>query len=126
MLMQTKNYVDFSVVEPKHAAIDGRLINWARWSHHRTGSPVSPMFRLYRSTEVHAGHDAPANPVDAMDAQLIQKAVSRLPTDHRLAISWAYIKRNNPGNTARALGLSMAGLAQMVRDGRQMLCNRGV
>ena len=122
MLAKT-NHVDFSEVEQKHAAIDARLINWARWANNRPGPGSSPMFRLYRSTEVHeAASSAP--PVDSMDAQKVQKAVSVLPTQNRLALSWSYIKRSNPRQAAQSLGLSLDGLRTAVRDGRQMLCNR--
>ena len=122
MLMRV--YVDFSSVETKHELIDQRLQNWARWSHNRGSGGASPMFRLYRSTEVHAGHESSGPVVDSLDAQRVQKAVTALPTNHRLALSWAYIKRNNPQRCAISLGLTLAGLAQMVRDSRQMLCNR--
>jgi DNA-directed RNA polymerase specialized sigma24 family protein len=125
MLMQTSGFVDFSAVEEKHDKIDARLQNWARWANNRTGNGTSPMFRLYRSTEVHAGHESTAPAVDALDAQTVQKAVSQLPTKHRLALSWAYITRTNPRKAAQGLGLSLSGLAEIVRDSRQMLCNRG-
>ena len=49
-----------------------------------------------------------------------------LPVNHRLALSWAYIKCSSPGKAARSLGLSLQGLRDMVRDGRQMLVNRRV
>ena len=118
-------YVDFSAVAPEHEAIDARLANWARWCHNRTGGTTSPTFRLYRSTEVHRQQTGGANPVDAIDAQKVQKAVAQLPTKHRLALSWSYIKRNNPRRAAADLGQSLQGLADLVRDGRQMLINLG-
>lgn len=124
MLMKAR--VDFSYVAPEHYAIDGRLVNWARWCHNRTGGTVSPTFRLYRSTEVHREETGGASPINAIDAQAVQKAITQLPTKHRLALSWAYIKRNNPQRAANDLGQTLQGLADLVRDARQMLCNRGV
>lgn len=116
-------YVDFSAVLPQHEAIDARLTNWARWCHNRTGGTVSPTFRLYRSTEVHR-QETGGSQIDAMDAQAVQKAVTQLPAKHRLALSWCYIKRSNPQRAANDLGQTLQGLADLIRDGRQMLCNR--
>lgn len=127
--MTIREYVDFCFVEPKHADIDARLANWARWAYNRGGSNVSPMFVLYRSTDANQAHGIAAEspvPVDAIDAKRIQKGVSALPEPHRLAVSWSYIKRNNPCGMARQLGYSLAGLARLVRDARQLLVNRDV
>lgn len=124
--MAVRPYVDFSHVEPKHAEIDGRLINWARWCVNKAAGGQSPMFRMYRSTDIWSPPDVgTAKPVDAIDAARIQVAVTKLPTPHRLAVSWSYIKRSNPRKAARELGHSLEGLALLVRDARQMLMNRG-
>ena len=84
------------------------------------------MFRLYRSSEVHRLESSTSQPVDGIDAARMQKGMQGLPFNHRLALSWAYIKRNNPGQAARSLGLSLQGLLDIVRDGRQMLVNSRV
>ena len=124
--MRARPYVDFSVVEPKHRAMDARLVNWARWCINRAGSGTSPMFRLYRSTDASQAYGAAvADPVDTIDAMRMQVSVTKLPPPHRLAISWAYIKRSSPRRAAQELGHSLEGLALLVRDGRQMLVNRG-
>lgn len=114
--------VDFSYVAPQHESIDARLVNWGRWSSNRTGSKSSPTFRLYRSTEQWGAPEA-QQPIDALDAAKVQKSMCRLPTNHRLALSWAYIKRGNPAKAARTIGVSMADLAQLVCNGRSMLIN---
>lgn len=119
-----RSHVDFSAVEPKHRAIDARLVNWARWSVNRGGGDVSPMFRLYRSPEHWSEAVGKPLPIDPYDAQKVQKAVSALPTPHRLALSWCYIRRTNPRRAAQTLGESLEGLAHLIRDGRQMLINR--
>lgn len=116
--------VDFAYVATEHASIDARLANWARWSSNRGGNSASPMFRLYRSTEQWGAAETAASPIDAIDAQRVQKAVGQLPTKHRLAISWAYIKRNNPRKAAISLGETLEGLATLIRNARQMLVNR--
>ena len=119
-------YVDFSLVKPEHREIDARLANWAKWSYSRHGGQSSPTFRLYRSTDARRiDSDAKGPAVDAIDAQRVQKAVSALPTKHRQAISWAYIKPTNPRKAATGLGVTLQGLADLVTDGRQMLVNRG-
>lgn len=115
--------VDFALVAPEHIAIDARLANWARWSNNRGGGSASPMSRLYRSTEQWA-HESTASPIDAIDAQRVQKAVGQLPTKHRLALSWAYIKRNHPRKAAISLGETLEGLALLVVNARTMLINR--
>lgn len=124
--MQGANYVDFGYVEPKHAAIDGWLINWARWSINREGSGVSPMFRLYRATDANQAYGLlAASPIDALAAADAQKAVAALPSMNRQAIAWHYIKKNNPRKAAVTLGCTLDGLALLVRNGRQMLLDRG-
>ena len=127
--MLVRDYVDFGHVEEQHLAIDARLANWARWSHNREHRGASPMFLLYRATEANQTRGLvleTLNPLDAIDAQRVQNGVSALPTPHRLALSWSYIKRSNPRALAQELGHSLAGLARLVRDARQMLVNRGV
>lgn len=123
MLMDTRQRVDFSTVPEAHRPIDARLVNWARWSNSKAHSNTSPMFRLYRTPE-HWGSEQAANPVDSIDAQKMQKAVSALPGRHRLALSWCYIKRNNPRSAAQMLGVSLADLLHLINDARQMLINR--
>lgn len=120
-----RDAVDFSAVSPEHADIDRRLANWARWSNNRGGGTASPMFRLYRSTEQWA-QETTGSPIDAIDAQKVQKAVSQLPTKHRLALSWCYIRKNNPRKAAESLGESLEGLMLLVANSRQMLINRRV
>lgn len=129
MLMATRTIgPDFHAVEEKHAQIHARLQNWARWCNGRGGPTTSPMFRLYvaparaRGGEIHFGGGAP---VDKMDAARIAKAVIALPESHRHAINWSYVKPVNPPRAAREIGCTLEGLALLVRDGRQMLLNRG-
>ena len=125
--MAQHQFVDFGYVEPAHREIDAWLINWARWSMNRAGNSCSPMFRQYRSTDANQVYGLlAAESIDVIAAQAAQKAVAHLPTKNRLAISWCYIKRNNPKQAAQSLGESLAGLAMLVRNGRQMLVNRRV
>ena len=123
MLMRTL-YVDFSHVAPEHHAIDARLQNWARWSYGHGGSSASPMFRLYRAPQ--HWNRTTSSTTDVIDAQRIQKAIHHLPSQHRLALSWCYIRGSNPRKAALALGETLQGLAGLIRDGRSMLINRGV
>lgn len=122
--MPTRLYVDFGYVEPAHADIDERLINWARWSVNKARTSTSPMFRMYRSAEHWQDATTNAKPVDTLDAGRMQVAVARLPELYRTALAWAYIRRSNPRGMAQQLGQTLEGLALLVRDGRQMLINR--
>ncbi len=124
--MPTRVIVDFGYVEPAHAEIDARLVNWARWSSDRRRGYTSSMFRLYR-TPKHRDWavDRPA-PVDAIDGMRMQVAIAKLPTLHRSALAWGYIRRDNPRAMAQQLGQTLQGLADLLRDGRQMLINRGM
>lgn len=127
MTADPRAYVDFHKVPPHQREIDARLANWGRWSHNRgSGADCSPMFALYRSADpLRQYASASADPVDRIDAQYMQKAVGRLPSAHRQAVAWCYIRRNNPANAARTIGTSLAGLKKLIDDGRQMLINRG-
>lgn len=118
-----REQIDFHIVAPQHEAIHARLLNWARWCNGRPGSSVSPMFRAYRSTDVWAAPSI-GEPVDKLDAARIGKAVIALPGNHRAATQWHYVKPVAPSRAARTIGVTLADLAELVQDARQMLLNR--
>lgn len=126
MLMKTKiEPIDFYVIEPKQEEIHKRLENWAAWCKGGVGgSSALPMFRLYRPDNFERG--TYVDQVDGTDAQRIAKGLVHLPTKHRVALNWFYVKPVSPLKTCKALGLSMEGLNEHVREGRQMLINRKV
>lgn len=128
MLMATRTEIDFHAVDESHAGIHRRLENWARWCNGSSGPSASPMFRLFISPARARGGDIVmfSVPVDRSDAIRISKAVIALPDKHRAAIQWCYVKPVSPRRAASAIGTSLEGLAQYVRDGRTMLINRGV
>lgn len=115
--------IDFNAVSREHEKINARLHNWARWAVGKGGVTVHPMFRHYRPDNYEREL---SEPIDALDAQAVQKGVSLLPTNHALAISWCYITPGTPGRMARKLGQSLQGLYVLIVDGRQMLVNRRV
>jgi hypothetical protein len=118
--------VDFHAVEPHQRAIDVRLRNWGRWCNGTSGSESSPMFRMVPPPPRVRGDGACyADTVDRKDAERIAEALAELPAPHRAAINWCYAKPVNPKRACEAIGTTMEGLAQFVRDGRQMLINRG-
>lgn len=128
MLMRTKTDIDFHAVAPHHAEIHRRLENWGRWCNGSSGPSMSPMFRLFVSpARARAGEvsSVVSVPVDRADAILIAKAVIALPENHRAAIQWSYVKPVNPRRAAASIGTTLEGLALYVRDGRQILVNRG-
>ncbi len=117
-------YTDFHAVSEQHQGIHSRLENWGRWCHGSGHAQMSPMFRMYRSTDVHqAAHVAVQ--VDTLDASRIAKAVIALPEDHRHALSWCYVNKGAPARACRVIGCGMTHLASLIVDGRQMLLNRG-
>lgn len=126
MLMKVKA-IDFHAVEPHQREMDRRLHNWARWCRGSTAPMTSPMFRMTPPPPRVRGEMAylQADTVDRMDAQKVAKEVASLPQSHRAAINWHYVKPVSPKRACQAIGCTMDGLAKLVRDGRQMLINRG-
>ncbi len=119
-----KQAVDFQHVEDKHKAIHERLLNWSRWVTPGRQSFVSPMFRQYRSNAWQWHTPEHRISCDIIDGQMVEKAVSKLPAPHREALRWCYVHRCSAIHACRALGVSYEGLARLIRDGRQMMCNR--
>lgn len=125
MLMKVKT-IDFHAVEPHQREMDRRLENWGRWCNGSYAPLTSPMFRMTPPPPRVRGEMAyqSADSVDRMDAQAIAKAVAQLPEKHRAAINWHYVKPVSPKRACQSIGVGMDGLAELVRDGRQMLINR--
>lgn len=124
--MRRDDYIDFHQVEEKHLAIHQRLVNWGIWCNGTAPSETSPMFRLYIAPARARSRDGVTFgvSVDRMDAARIAKAVAALPEQQRGAVNWCYVRPVAPIRAARAIGTSLDGLMQLLRDGRQMLINR--
>jgi hypothetical protein len=116
--------IDFNRVELKHADINEKLENWARWVTPGRQSWVSPMFKQYRSKAWQWHPREFSDRARPLEAAAMETAVSGLPEKHRYAIRWAYVWRSSPATAMRALGVSNEGLLLLLRDGRQMLINR--
>lgn len=114
---------DLAAVPEHQQATHEALENWALWCRNgRGGTNTMPMFRLYRARNDVASQ--PAKRCDELAALEMQRAFVRLPEAHRHAIGWFYCYSwVSPGRVQRELGLTRNGLASMVIDGRQMLCN---
>ena len=125
MLMKTKT-VDFHHVDPHQKEMDAKLMNWASWVRPRAPSWVSPMFRQAQSNSRQWHTPEIRQTCDVIGAQAMEKAVFHLPENQRTAIRWHYVYPVSPTKVCRALGVSMDGLADLVRQGRTMLMNRGV
>jgi DNA-directed RNA polymerase specialized sigma24 family protein len=82
------------------------------------------MFRLYRSDNWERPTDRAV--VDHADARKIATGVAMLPQPHREALQWNYIYGGSPTKARKRLGVTSDGLMLLIRDGRQMLINRGV
>ena len=124
MLMRAQETVDYNHVKPEHEAVHERLSNWARWVRVRPqGWQTAPMFRLYQSKARQWEAPVIQDPVNALDALAIERAVSALPHKHRAAVRWCYVFQSNPAGAARALAVSKQGLADLVSVARTMLIN---
>jgi len=124
MLMRVTEIVDYNHVHAHHEAIHARLNNWRRWVTVRPhGWATAPMFRMYQSKSRQWHVPEIQDPIDTLDAVLLEKAVSALPAKHRDAIRWWYVHCGNPVAMARALGVSKQGLADLVDAGRTLLQN---
>ena len=122
-----REQVDFVAVPEHQMPMHIRLDNWGRWCHGSGHAQMSPMFRMYRSTEVFAdGLVSGGACVDIPDAALIAKGVVALPEEHRHALSWYYVNQGSPARACRVIGCGMAHLSRLVIDARQMLANRKV
>lgn len=121
-------YVDFATVPPSQWAMHDRLENWAKWCNSRTGQDVAAGFGLHKSDEFEDREYGALTVIQVKpeDAVKLAKAIAVLPEKHRKSLHWFYIRPRNPSDTARQLGLSLQGLADMVGAARQMLINRGV
>lgn len=125
MLMRVQENVDYNHVPEHHKAIHERLENWRRWVVVRpSGWQTAPMFRMYQSKARQWESPVIQNPVNTLDAILVEKAVSALPEKHRAAVRWSYVHAGNPVAMARTLGVSKQGLADLVEAARSMLNNR--
>ena len=123
--MRVTETVDYNHVPDHHKAIHERLENWRRWVIVRPhGWQTAPMFRMYQSKARQWEAPVIQNPVDTLDAALMEKAVYALPVKHREAVRWWYVYRRDPVAMARNLGVSKQGLADLVDVGRTMLQNK--
>lgn len=124
--MRREDHVDYHLVQDEHLAVHARLTEWARWVRVRPqGWQVAPMFRQYRSKEWEWATHAPREELNVLEAVEMEKAVSQLPEKHREAVRWVYVWCDGPGATARRLGVTKAGLLDLIQKGRTMLKNRG-
>lgn len=114
--------VDFNRVPADQLEIHDRLINWAKWARGSRGSNVHPMFRQYRNDYWEPA--APQSYSDTLDAVKVQKVMKDVPEKHRIAVQWCYIARSNPTKACKDLGVSKAGLMELIDDGRAMIRNR--
>jgi hypothetical protein len=122
--LKRDKFVDFFEVAPGQVAMHKRLENWALSCHSAGGSSSSPMFRLYRPDNwERIGTTAV---VDFHDAAKIARGIAMLPIPHRKALQWNYVIGGSPTKARKQLGVTAEGLMLLIRDGRQMLINRGV
>lgn len=117
------NSVDYFRVESHHEAIHDRLTNWASWVTVRQPSWVSPIWKLGKSNGRQWHTPEHRQSCDILDAQVMEKAVYRLPIKYRAAIRWCYVWRYGELKFRREHGLTPDGLMRLLVDGRSMLMN---
>jgi DNA-directed RNA polymerase specialized sigma24 family protein len=123
--MRRDDFVDFFAVSDRHLEIHRRLESWASWVRVRPiGWQVAPMFRQYRSNAWQWERPELRVQASIPEAVEMEKAVSLLPEKHRMAIRFAYVFCGSPGRVCRDLGVSKAGLMELIENGRSMLINR--
>ena len=123
--MRNHEIIDYCYVAPEHEAIHSRLTNWARWVRvHPHGWATTPMFRMFQSKARQWHAQVINDPVDTLDALLIERTVSQLPDKHRTAIRWSYVHCHDPLGMARRLAVTKQGLAELVGTGRTMVINK--
>jgi hypothetical protein len=118
--------IDFFIVEGHQIEIHRRLENWSRtvgvW---RATGKTHPMWAKSQSNSRQWHEPELREPTDMLDGHNIEKAVAKLPDNNRDALRWNYVWCGGPLHMARKLGVTKDGLLKLVRDGRQMLINRG-
>lgn len=122
-----KDDTDFNHIEPRHDEIHKRLLNWARYVSVR-GTPwfVQPMFKYAKTPKTREADLHVPIPVNQLDGHTIEKAVQKLPEQHRAAIRWWYVHKTSVISQRKAQGLTSQALAKYVTDGRQMLVNTSI
>jgi hypothetical protein len=124
--MIRRKYVDFSDVPHDQQKIHARLENWAAWCRGSGHPEISPMFRLYRSSQARQAYIHVSVPVDIEDAAVVSNWVVALPESNRHAINWYYINRLSPKRACMVIGCEQKELAQYVLNGRAMMIANNV
>ena len=117
--------MDINHIPERHAEIDRRLRNWARYVavHPRMGF-IQPMFKQSRTSRQWDEHPHIKTDIDTLDGHRIEKAVSALPEKTRVAVRWFYVwPWVNDGKVRRELHVTRTVLWELVYDGRTMLTN---
>jgi hypothetical protein len=119
-----RDWPDFHAVRPEHLAIHDALLNWVRVVRvNSLYAKPTPMFAHYRSSEVWACDTQ--IPADLLAGWKMEKAVGQLPTKHRDAVRWAYVRRKVPVlRMCQRLGMSQISLGDLIHDSRSILNNR--
>lgn len=124
MQMKNRGHVDYQHIAPEHQAIHARLQNWRRWlGVGGMAWTAHPMWRHLKEKEERESGRVTVS-VDAIDGHQVEKAVYALPEKHRFAIRWWYVFSGNPSAAARHAAVTKERLAELVKEGRTMLCNR--
>ena len=122
--MSVKTHIDFDYVPDNQLQIHAMLVNWARWVKVRPhGCAVHPMFRQAQSNARQWHPPEIQTPVNTIQADEVEKAISAMPHKHKTALRWAYVWRDSPVKVAKSLAVNKEMLFDLLIDGRNMLKN---
>jgi hypothetical protein len=124
-----REHIDFHLVPAHQDKMHLRLENWGRWSNPPPTPDIAPGFDRARSDEIQRETSEASDsrpPVDVRDAIKLQAAMHFMPTKHRQALAWYYVKPSAPIRACRLIACTPEQLVAYVDDGRQMLINRRV
>ena len=118
--------IDFSRIPTRQDAINLRLEAWARWVR---VSPkpwgTQPMWRNAKTPRQWDIDPHIYETLNTLEAHETERAVSFLPSKHRDAIRWAYVRPwIHQGKIQRELAVTGDALAKLIVDARDMLVNR--
>lgn len=118
-----KKKIDIARVPAHQHSMHERLNNWAMWAKPGQSVSICPMFRQAKSNAFQ-WHPPEYRPTcDTIDAQFVEKAVCKLPSEMRKAIVWWYIFRTGELAFRKKLGVTLERLDTLVINARQSLMN---
>ncbi|TWI69043.1 hypothetical protein IP91_00108 [Pseudoduganella lurida] len=104
--------------------IGSRLENWSRWALTRERRPAASQTgaicdAMRRAAEGSASSTLERRTIDEDDAWLLERAMPKLETKHRLMLWWCYIRQAPPEVVCRKTGIPQRPATEFVSAFRQ-------